>query len=76
VSAAWSGREIVRQVVELGFLASDGEPTTLASRAADGFQLQPAGTAALARWTGLSANVVECAIVERAQQLAARHTPR
>ncbi len=76
VSAEWSGREIVRHVVELGFLAPDGELTTLARRAADGFQLQPAGTAALAGWTGLSANVVECAIVERAQQLAALNSPR
>jgi hypothetical protein len=77
VSAGWSGREIVRHVVELGFFAPDGALTTLAGRADDDtLHLQPAGIGALASWSDLGPNDVECAIAERAQQLAARTAPR
>ncbi len=72
VSAGWSGRDVVRRVVELGFLAPDGELTSLAQRSADALRLLPEGAAALASWSGLSAEDVECAIVDRAQRLKLR----
>jgi type IV secretory pathway ATPase VirB11/archaellum biosynthesis ATPase len=75
VSAGWSGRDIVREVVELGFLAPDGELTRLAARRADTLQLEPAGIAALVSWSGRDADLVEHAIAEHAQQLAMRTTP-
>ena len=75
VSAGWSGRDMVREVVELGFLAPDGELTSLAGRRADTLQLEAPGIAALANWSSRDAAAVEHAIAERAQQLAIRTTP-
>jgi hypothetical protein len=72
VAASWSGRNIVRQVVELGFLAPDGELTTLAQRQAETLHLLADGAAALARWSGLSAVDVARAIDERAARLDPR----
>jgi hypothetical protein len=76
VSAGWSGRDIVRHVDEIGFLAPDGKLATVAVRTADALHLQPAGVGALANWSDLGTNAVECAIAEHAQRLMARIAPR
>ncbi len=67
ISAGWSGREIVRRVVELGFLAPDGELTVLTAAGGEGLHLVPAGVEAFARWTGLNPSLIRQAIADRAR---------
>jgi hypothetical protein len=71
VSAGWRGREIIRRVVELGFLAPDGGLTGLLVRPADEQRFLPEGTQALGKWSGYSTTSVECEILERASKLNA-----
>jgi type IV secretory pathway ATPase VirB11/archaellum biosynthesis ATPase len=70
ISAGWVGREIVRRVVELGFLAPDGELTSLTTFDADELRLHSHGVEALATWSGLDPDAVHHSIAQRAEQLA------
>ena len=70
ISAGWVGREIVRRVVELGFLASDGELTGLTTFESDELRLQAHGIDALASWSGLDADAIHQAIAVRTEKLA------
>ena len=70
ISAGWIGGEIVRRVVELGFLAPDGELTSLTTFESDALRLQPGGLETLAAWSGLEADAIQQAIALRAEKLA------
>jgi hypothetical protein len=70
LSAGWSGQEIVRRVVELGFLAPGAELTVLSRLGPDGVTLDPIGGEALAAWSGLTVGTVKGAIADRAQRLS------
>jgi type IV secretory pathway ATPase VirB11/archaellum biosynthesis ATPase len=70
ISAGWIGREIVRRVVELGFLAPNGDVTCLTKVESDELRLQWVGVEALARWSGREAEAIQQTITERARQLA------
>jgi energy-coupling factor transporter ATP-binding protein EcfA2 len=70
LSAGWSGREIVRRVVELGFLAPGGDLTVLSTPGPDGLKLDPVGAGALAEWSGLTAEAVQDAVADHASRLS------
>jgi hypothetical protein len=60
IAAGWRGQDIVRRVVELGFLSPAGELALLTEQAAlDGPRLDRAGLHALAAWSGVSAAEIE-----------------
>jgi hypothetical protein len=69
ISAGWSGREVVRRVVELGFLTPGSELTVLSALGPDGLILEPLGVRALAAWSGLRVEAVQWAIASRARRL-------
>ncbi|MBV9579196.1 MAG: hypothetical protein JO057_11475 [Chloroflexi bacterium] len=67
--AGWVGNDVVRRVVELGFLAPDGKLTVLSAPTDDDdLRLDPAGAQALADWSGLSPSLIQAEIAERARQ--------
>jgi type IV secretory pathway ATPase VirB11/archaellum biosynthesis ATPase len=70
ISAGWVGHEVVRRVVELGFLAPNGELTSLTAFESDELRLRPAGLEGLARWSGLEVDAIQHTIGDRARQLA------
>jgi energy-coupling factor transporter ATP-binding protein EcfA2 len=71
MSAEWSGREVVRRVVELGFLAPGGELTALSAPGRAGLTLDPRGAEALGAWSGVTGDVVQDAIAHRVRRLSA-----
>jgi type IV secretory pathway ATPase VirB11/archaellum biosynthesis ATPase len=69
IEAHWQQGEIIRRVMEVGFLPPGGELVVLTRSTGDESALDPAGVQALADWVGLSALDVQAQIVERAAQL-------
>jgi type IV secretory pathway ATPase VirB11/archaellum biosynthesis ATPase len=65
LAAHWRGQEIVRRVVELGFLSAQGELTQLAIPSFNGQVLQ-----ALADWSGIPTNDIESDLARRAAHWA------
>ncbi len=60
IAANWRGQDIVRRVVELGFLSPEGELTPLTAHSARGSpRLDPAGLQALATWSSVAATEIE-----------------
>jgi hypothetical protein len=75
IAAGWIDRNIVRRVVEVGFLAPDDELAILTSPDTDDLHLSSGGAEALARWSGLNVESIQHAIGERARRLAAPSLP-
>jgi len=63
IAASWRGQDIVRRVVELGFLSPTGELTPLTDHRRP---LDTAGLDALANWSGVSATEIESDLQRRA----------
>jgi type IV secretory pathway ATPase VirB11/archaellum biosynthesis ATPase len=60
IAASWRGQDIVRRVVELGFLSPEGELTPLTAHSARGSpRLDLAGLQALATWSSVAATEIE-----------------
>jgi type IV secretory pathway ATPase VirB11/archaellum biosynthesis ATPase len=67
IAASWRGQDVVRRVVELGFLSPAGELTPLTHRAArNSPTLDAAGLHALAAWSGVAATEIASDLEHRA----------
>ena len=68
LAAHWRGQEIVRRVVELGFLSPSGELSVLTRPSAQGIpRLDHAGLHALAAWTSVATTEIETDLMHRRQ---------
>jgi len=67
LAATWRGQDVVRRVVELGFLSPAGELTLLTHQSAQGSpRLDQAGLQALATWTGAPPTEIETDLARQA----------
>jgi hypothetical protein len=69
IAAHWEGQQIVRRVIELGFLPPAGDLITLTRAAPDGPSLEPGSLRTLADWSGEAAADIESQIARRASRL-------
>jgi hypothetical protein len=70
IAASWRGQDIVRRVVELGFLSPAGELSSLTEQAArDSPRLDRSGLRALAAWSGVATAEIESDLERVATQL-------
>ncbi len=66
LAAHWRGQQIVRRVVELGFLSPSGELSVLTHPSAQGIpRLDRAGLHALAAWTSVATTEIETDLMHR-----------